>query len=133
MEVNTYLFYEYWCWLSKLLQFLPFVFFPQLRLWNFAPFLIVQETLVFIIYNFPSTMFLLRVLNRALSKCQNTKKMHTFYVRLFLHLHVSAHLGHLWGAWVTEYLSLKMSYIQTFIGMEWYCVYAESVKNVYIC
>jgi hypothetical protein len=79
----------------------------------------------------PSSVCLL-LQNTLVSKCagpiyksnKNTNKMHTFCV-FFLHLHVSAHLGHLQGASVTEYLSLKMSYIQTFIGMEWYCVYVE--------
>jgi hypothetical protein len=48
--------------------------------------------------------------------------MHTFCI-FISHLQVSTRFGHLQGASVTEYFSLKMSYIQIFIGMEWYCVF----------
>jgi hypothetical protein len=48
-----------------------------------------------------------------------------FWCIFIPHLHVSAQRGHFKGAFVKEYFSLKMSYIQKFNGMEWYCVYVK--------
>jgi hypothetical protein len=87
---------------------------------------------VFALYKLHDKLYYLealRVLNRASSKCPIKHQQNAHFFCTFIsHLHVSAHLDYLQSSSVTEYLSLKMSYIQTFIGMEWYCVYVKRVK-----